>query len=80
MSEVYEHFLDSISNTTDESVIGIILAQHKHIFAINSTNTTYKEFINLVAQHEQNEPLDTERIIIAIRKEFRHGTKNRNSQ
>lgn len=66
MAEVYESFLADFNNASDETV-SAILNKYQNVFAVNSSDDTYQEFLALKASKTK----DPSRLIISIRNELK---------
>lgn len=73
MVEVYETFLKEFSDAPNEAK-NSVLTRYDNIFAVNSSDDTYNEFIAL----KNSENKDVTRLIVSIRHELKvSGKKNK---
>lgn len=72
MVSVYEDFLKELSEAKTDDDKKTVMEKYQSVFAVNSSDETYSEFLALKKSNQTN----TERIIIAIRKELKVSTKN----
>lgn len=72
MVSVYEDFLNELSEAKTDDDKKTVMEKYQSVFAVNSSDETYSEFLALKKSNQTN----TERIIIAIRKELKVSTKN----
>lgn len=77
MSIIYENFLASLFDTKDKKEAAAIFSQYKSVFAVNSSGDTYNEFLKLQLTYVQGKMINTDQLIIAIRKELKISTRKR---
>ena len=75
MTEVYETVLKEFLDAGSEQQINDVFKKNQSIFAVNSSDDTYKEFLNAKVQYETKKQLDISRLITSIRKEIKISNK-----
>lgn len=78
MTDIYETFLNELHATTDEDIIKLIFSKYKSVFAVNSSDDTYREFLALESIFLSKKNAD--RLIIAIRNELKLSSKKNTKQ
>lgn len=78
MVVVYETFLDELNNVTSEEQAKAVFEKSQGIFAVNSSDETYQEFLALKENYFSTK--NTDRLIVAIRKELKVSNKKNPEQ
>ena len=78
MTDIYETFLNELHATTDEDMIKLVFSKYKSVFAVNSSDDTYREFLALESIFLSKKNAD--RLIIAIRNELKLSSKKNTKQ
>lgn len=73
MTDIYESFLNELYTTTDEDTIKLMFSKYKSVFAVNSSDDTYREFIMLESNYLNDK--NTDRLIVSIRNEMKLSNK-----
>ena len=75
MTEVYETVLKEFLDAGSEQQINDVFKKNQSVFAVNSSDDTYKEFLDAKVQYETKKQLDISRLITSIRKEIKISNK-----
>lgn len=73
MVDIYESFLNELSAADTEGNIDLVFNKYKSVFAVNSSDDTYNEFLALESNYKTNK--NTERLVISIRNEMKVSNK-----
>lgn len=73
MVDVYESFLNELSVADTEENIDLVFNKYKSVFAVNSSDDTYNEFLALENNYKTDK--NTERLVISIRNEMKVSNK-----
>ena len=78
MTDTYESFLTELTAASSDEDAKAVFIKYKSIFAINSSDDTYKEF--LTTEHLYEKEKNVDRLIISIRNDLRVSTKKNKSK
>lgn len=78
MTEFYESFLGELSSADSDDAIKSVFSKYKSVFAVNSSDDTYKEFLALESNYLTSK--NTDRLIVSIRNEMKLSNKKNKSK
>lgn len=73
MTGIYESFLNELSVANNDDAIKTVFGKYKSVFAVNSSDDTYKEFLALESNYSTDK--NSDRLIVSIRNEMKLSNK-----